>query len=105
MKTPGEVYQPSPRRYAGTPEDLDYGGMATRRVHERHGCICHGNERIPISSALGGWSVGLCPCPDEDLQEVWFSRMLVGHLEEKTASFRPISWSRKTGQSKPEVTP
>lgn len=105
MKTPGEVYQPSPRRYAGTPEDLDYGGMATRRVHEQHGCICHGNERITISSALGGWSVGLRPCPDEDLQEVWFSQLLVGHLEEKTASFRPAYRGPKTGQPTTEVTP
>ena len=105
MKPPGEIYEPSSRRYAGTPEDLDYGGMATRRVHEKHGCICHGNERIAISSALGGWSVGLCPCPNEDLQEVWFSQLLVGHLEEKTASFRPIHRDRKTGQSNPEATP
>jgi putative transposase len=105
MKTPGEIYQSSPQRYAGTPEDLDYGGMDTRRVHERNGCISHGNERIAISSALGGWSVGLCPCPDQDLQEVWFSRLLVGHLDEKTASFRPINRGRKTRQPQPEVTP
>ena len=105
MKTPGELYQPSSRRYEGTPADLDYGGMATRRVHEQHGCICHGNERIAISSALGGWSVGLCPCPDQDLQEVWFSRLLVGHLDEKTASFRPIRREGKAGQPEPEVTP
>lgn len=105
MKTPGELYQPSPRRYTGTPEDLDYGGMATRRVNERQGYICHGNEQIALSSALGGWSVGLCPCPHEDLQEVWFSQLLVGHLEEKTASFRPIHRGRKTGQPEPEVTP
>ena len=105
MKTPGEIYQPSPRRYAGTPEDLDYGGMATRRVHERQGTISFGNERIAISAALGGWSVGLSPCLDQDLQEVWFSRLLVGHLDEKTARLRPIHQDRKTSQSNPEVTP
>jgi len=105
MKTPGEIYQPSPRRYAGTPEDLDYGGMATRRVHERQGYISLGKERIAISTALGGWSVGLCPCPDQDLQEVWFSQLLVGHLDEKTASFHPIRREGKAGQPDPEVTP
>lgn len=106
MKMPGEVYRPSARRYEGTPGDLDYGGMATRRVNERHGCISHGGEMISISSALGGWSVGLCPCPDQDLQEVWFSRLLVGHLDETTASFQPTKPSGcKAGQPEPEVSP
>lgn len=106
MKTPGEIYRPSARRYEGTPVDLDYGGMTTRRVNERHGCISHGGEMISISSALGGWSVGLCPCPDQDLQEVWFSRLLVGHLDETTASFRPAKPAgRQAGQPEPEVSP
>lgn len=106
MKTPGEIYQPSERRYVGTPEDLDYGGMATRRVNARLGCISHGGESIAISSALGGWSVGLCPCLDQDLQEVWFSRLLVGHLDETTASFKPIHPNgRGAGQTEPKVSP
>ena len=106
MKTPAEIYRASDRRYTGTPDDLDYGGMTTRRVNERQGYISHGGEMVSISSALGGWSVGLCPCQDSDFLEVWFSRLLVGHLDEKTASFRPINrGGPKTGQPEPEVTP
>ena len=33
MKRPAEVYQPSTRLYEGTPDQLDYGGMETRKVH------------------------------------------------------------------------
>jgi hypothetical protein len=32
MRTPAEVYQDSTRAYEGTPDDLDYGAMATRKV-------------------------------------------------------------------------
>jgi hypothetical protein len=39
-----------------------------------------------ISTALGGWSVGLAPRQDA-LIEVWFASLLVGHLDTQTASF------------------
>ena len=59
MRVPAEVYQPSARTYTGTPEDLDYGGMETRRVKRQTGTIGYGKESIMISTAVGGWSVGL----------------------------------------------
>ena len=31
---PGEVYRDSQRRYTGTPEDLEYEGMAARKVNK-----------------------------------------------------------------------
>ena len=87
MKVPAQLYRPSKRVYEGTPDDVDYGGMQTRRVQLR-GAITYGNHSILISSALAGWSVGLRGC-DNDLVEVLFCKLLLGHIDPATASFKP----------------
>jgi transposase InsO family protein len=102
MRVPAEVYQRSPRAYAGTPADLDYGAMQTRKVNRTTGTIWYGHEEIRISVALGGWSVGLSPRAD-GLTEVWFSKLLLGHLDPQTASFQPAPWGGlEAGQPNPE---
>lgn len=88
MRVPSEVYRPSERVYEGTPEDLEYGNMEARKVH-RLGHVTYRGESYGISAALGGWSVGLAPRAD-GLVEVWFSRLLVGHIDVGTASFRAV---------------
>jgi hypothetical protein len=87
MRVPAEVYQPSSRPFSGTPDDLDYGSMDTRRVNLQTGRIRLLREQISISSALGGWSVGIEPSLD-DLITVWFAQLPVGHINPKTASFQ-----------------
>ena len=87
MRMPGEVYQPSERRYEGTPEALDYEGMMTRRVH-KSGYIKYEQSMIQLSSALANWDVGLCPT--ETRVEVWFSNLLLGHIDPQTASFESV---------------
>jgi hypothetical protein len=102
MRVPAEFYRPSPRAYEGTPEDLDYGGMETRKVKRRTGEIVYCKERIGISTAVGGWSVGLSAC-ESGLIEVWFSRLLLGHLDPTTASFKAArSGGLEAGQTTPE---
>jgi putative transposase len=86
MKRPAQVYTPSQRKFAGTPEDLSYPRMDTRRVQER-GCIRHGKDSLFISSALAGWSVGLEPCGVEKFN-VHFARLLLGQYDKRTASFQ-----------------
>ncbi len=88
MRCPAEVYAPSIRPYEGLPERLDYGSMETRRVNAK-GVICFRCEHTFLSESLGGWDVGLAPVED-GLMEVRFANLLLGHLEPKTASFRPI---------------
>ena len=88
MARPAEIYRPSDRTYNGTPDKLDYGGMEARQVHPRRGTIKHQREEIPLSTTLGGWNVGLCIQPN-DLIEVWFASLMLGHIEPKTASFTP----------------
>jgi hypothetical protein len=85
MKRPPELDQNSTRIWGGTPDDIDYGDVMTRRVH-RDGWIRFEGERIGLHVALGGWSVGLNPRP-EGLIEVWFAELLIGHLDPETSSF------------------
>jgi len=102
MKRPAEVYENSTRIWSGTPDDIDYGDMMTRRVH-RNGWIHFEGERIGLSVALGGWSVGLSPRP-EGLLEVWFAELLVGHLDPETSSFSASRPGRaEAGQTETKV--
>jgi transposase InsO family protein len=93
MRVPAEVYAPSVRKYEGTPTELDYGGMETRQVRATSGVIGYRKERIMITSAIGGWSVGLSPQAN-GLVEVWFSKMLLGHIDPETASFKAAQLGR-----------
>jgi transposase InsO family protein len=86
MKRPAELYQPSPRKFEGTPEDLTYPKMEPRRV-SNVGTIHYGKHRFFISTALSGWSVGLEPCEQAKFN-VHFGGLLLGQYDEITASFR-----------------
>jgi putative transposase len=87
MRVPAEVYRPSERRYKGTPTEIDYGGMETRKVRAKSGEIGYRKERILITSAIGGWTVGLSPQADGRV-EVWCSKRLLGHIDPETSSFK-----------------
>ena len=86
MKCPAEVYQPSPRPYVGTPEDLDYPGMDRRRVSGQ-GTIRWEAITFFVTGSLAGWSVGLKPLACGRF-EVWFGRLLLGWIEPRTESFQ-----------------
>lgn len=85
MRCPGEVYIASERKYGGTPQDLDYPQMCSRRVCQ-HGTIRLEGQRLFLSTSLAGWSVGLKPIATE-LMEVWFGRLLLGQADVGTSSF------------------
>jgi len=95
MRVPAEVYRTSKRKYEGTPEDIDYGGMEVRKVQAKGGTIGYRNEKIFLSNSLGGWSVGLSD-PGDGLLEVWFSTVLLGHLDRQTAAFQASPGINKT---------
>jgi hypothetical protein len=88
MKCPAELYRASERKYEGTPADLQYEGMPSRKV-AKWGSISWVSRWVFISGALTGWSVGLESCA-EGKRNVWFGRLLLGQLEEKTLSFERI---------------
>lgn len=85
MRTPGEVYIASARKFEGTPEDLDYPQMCPRRVSPK-GMISVEGEELFLSTSLAGWSVGLKPIGPE-VMEVWFGRLLLGEVDLTTSSF------------------
>jgi putative transposase len=86
MRVPADFYRPSERAYEGTPADIDYQCMDRRMVNRQCGKISYRTERIFLSTALGGWSVGLSARSD-GLVEVWFSTMLLGYIDPQTSSF------------------
>jgi hypothetical protein len=89
-------------KYAGTPTEIDYGGMETRKVQPHSGVIGYRKERIAITTALAGWSVGLSPQAN-GLVEVWFSKLLLGHIDPESASFKAAQLGRlEAGQSELE---
>ncbi len=102
MKCPAEVYTPSAKKYAGTPEDLDYPGMPHRKVTSQ-GTIGWANRHWFISCSLAGWSVGLKPLPTGTF-EVCFGRLLLGWIDPATESFqradiRPLEAGQPTSES------
>ncbi len=86
MRRPAEVYRPSDRLYEGTPDQLDYGSMETRKVTKETEMIHFRSEKIMLSSALGGWNVGLSEQADGQV-DVWFASLLLGRIDPKTRSF------------------
>ncbi len=93
MKVPSDIYQASERIWTGTPEQIEYPAMATRRVLKT-GHISHEGHRIFLSSALAGWDVGLSH-RGEGRFEVYFSQLLLGTLETDTAAFIPVTETEK----------
>jgi hypothetical protein len=85
MKCPAELYRASERKYEGTPEDLEYRQMCSRRV-SAGGTIKLDGQSIFLSRALSGWSVGLKPIAQDRL-EVWFGRLLLGEIDPPASNF------------------
>jgi putative transposase len=90
MRTPAEVYEPSPRKFDSSPVELEYpSGYAVRKV-QRQGTICIGSRHISISEALGGYRVGLEPA-GASRWAVWFCRLRLGELDCATEKFWPAA--------------
>jgi hypothetical protein len=86
MRVPKELYEHSPRRFDPSPIELVYpGDHQVRRVNGKGEVKFH-SQRLPISSALCGWDVGLQPTNAAEYQ-VWFCRLCLGVLNLTTAKF------------------
>lgn len=87
MKTPAEVYQGSIRPFKGTPDRLSYGPDCLERQVQKCGCIRMKKRPIMLSTALGGWNVGLKPMGDGMLT-VYFGRLCLGQIDLANESFK-----------------
>jgi transposase InsO family protein len=99
MAVPASIYRPSERPYLGTPDQIDYAAMETRKVSQR-GTIGYLRGQIAISTALCGWQIGLAPRQD-GLVEVWFAKLLLGHIDPKTSGFTPIKTTQPQAPAGP----
>ncbi len=97
MKFPCEVYTSSTRSYTGTPDQLEYPGIACRKV-KTGGCISWEGEQYFISTALRGWDVGLTP-GDEGRFDVKFAGLILGQIEPSSAAFLPVIPTSKNTES------
>jgi transposase InsO family protein len=102
MKTPSEVYRPSPRR------PRPFGGgfpdrCALRKV-DRRGCARFDAQTVYVTTALVGFDVAMRPLADH--VEVWFYEMLLGRFAYGTGrtSVEPIPSPGNT-QTSAELPP
>ena len=76
--------------------------MATRLV-DKNGKLSWKDQRVFLSSSLAGWHVGLQGTEKGQL-EVWFARLLLGHLDPLNACFLRTDLNPKTPE-KEELKP
>ena len=93
MRTPGEIYVPSARRYLPEPVDIAYpAGWLERRV-TRNGMITLCSNNVFVSAALGGFVLGLQPVSDR--LDVWFDYLRIGHMDLDVMRFVPVTKPKK----------
>ena len=85
MCCPAELYRDSARRYPGAEVQLSYPGMTTRLV-DKNGKLNWKKQKVFLTGSLAGWNVGLQGAEKGQL-EVWFGRLLLGHLDPQEKTF------------------
>ncbi len=93
MKTPGEIYMPSERRYEPGPVDINYAPDWLERRVGCNGFIRLCSVQIFVSTALSGFVVGLQPVADR--LDLWFDCLRLGHIDLHLMNFVPITKPKK----------
>lgn len=89
MKTPCEVYSPSPTKYEGDVEQLEYPfGFLIRKVFCNGQIIING-RRVSVGFALRSFHVGLLPKDDFTLT-IWIADFPLGEIDLNTYCFHPL---------------
>jgi transposase InsO family protein len=88
MKTPTELYTPSPRRYAGLPH-ITYPWHDRDVVVTACGRICMHRKRINISTVLAGQRVGIKEV-DEGIWIVSFMHYDLGYIDLEQKTLQPL---------------
>jgi transposase InsO family protein len=94
LRCPAERYQPSERRYPGTPEQLQYQAGYRQRKVQATGSIRIDGSTIALSKALHGWNVGLQPA-GASAYLVYFARLCLGRIDLETESFQTVDPPRQ----------
>ena len=90
MKVPDDVYLPSPRKYIGDFDEIEYPlGFLSRKVG-RYGTIKINSIKVSISYAFAGYNLGLRPSCEGDSYDVFLADFLLGTLDMETYCFFPL---------------
>ena len=87
MKCPGEVYERSPRTYAGLPA-LTYPGFDKTLLVSNCGRVCMRKDKIHLSRAFANQPIGLTEV-DDHIWEVTFMDYDLGFFDEAGQTFSP----------------
>ena len=88
QRPPAHIYRPSPRPFPGGLPELVYPFACTLRRISSAGHLAWQSHQIHISILLDGEDVALRPL-DDGLHEVHFGPLMLGWLEERSATFSP----------------
>ena len=88
MKTPAEVYTPSPRIYAGLP-DVEYPAHDASHIVTFCGRLCHRGKKINLTQALAGQRIGIKQT-DDKIWLVSFMNYDLGYFDEDSKKFEPL---------------
>jgi len=86
MKRPSEIYRKSERKYESGDFQIDYPLEYAKRLVSKSGTIRIDNCRIPISTAIGAWHVGLKKT-GASCYSVWLGSLYLGSINLETQSF------------------
>ena len=96
MQVPDDLFQPSPRKYDGDPDEIIYpSSFAVRHINNKGQVKFKGHE-IFVSKALIGFSVGLEDISENDFR-LWLAEFPLGTVHMNTDSFDFIT--EDTGNS------
>jgi hypothetical protein len=88
MKTPAELYTPSPRSYQGLPE-IDYPLHDRDALVTACGRICMHRKKINISTVMAGQRLGLKEV-DDGIWVVTFMAYDLGYIDLEQKTLQPI---------------
>lgn len=90
MKVPDDVYVPSPRKYTGDFDEIEYPlGFLSRKVN-KYGLIKIDSISVAISNSFAGYNLGLRPLSDGHRYDVFLADFLVGTLDTESYCFIPL---------------
>ena len=90
MNTPNKLYLPSPRKYDGDFDALEYPPGFLVRIVFRSGEIMIHGIRLIIGFALHGLQIGLRPSSGENAFQVFLADFLLGRLDMNSCCFSPL---------------
>jgi len=82
MRTPAELYKPSPRPYPEKLPHVEYPGHYEIRRVDRAGVLYWKGRRIFISEILHGESIGF-EVINDGLWSIYFAQVLLGRYDER----------------------